>query len=75
MIKLNTKPTQNSIGAVSRMSPCHIVVIQLNTFTADGIAMAIETAMNPTRSRGSMPVVNMWWAHTPKLSTPMASVE
>jgi hypothetical protein len=50
-------------------------VIQLNVFTADGMAMASETAMNDARTRGSMPEENMWWAHTPKLRTPMASVE
>ncbi len=75
MMKLLTKPMENSIGAVSRSFPFHIVVIQLNVFTADGIAMANETAMNEARRRGSMPVANMWWAQTPNESTPIASVE
>jgi len=75
MMKLLTKPIQNSIGAVRRIFPFHIVVIQLNVFTAEGIAIANETAMKLARRRGSMPVVNMWCAQTPKESTPIASVE
>ncbi len=74
-MKLATKPIQNSIGVVSRTRPFHIVVIQLNVLTALGTAIASETAMNEARSRGSIPVENMWWAQTPKESTPMASVE
>jgi hypothetical protein len=75
MMKLATKPMQNSIGVVRRTFPFHIVVIQLKVLTADGIAIANETAMNDTCSRRSMPVENMWWAQTPKLRTPIASVE
>ncbi len=75
MMKFAMKPIQNSIGVVRRSRPFHIVVIQLNVLTALGMAIAIETAMNEARSRGSMPVENMWWAQTPKDSTPMASVE
>jgi hypothetical protein len=75
MMKFWTKPMQNSIGAASRSFPFHIVVIQLNVFTALGTAIASDTAMKLARMRGSMPVLNMWWAQTPKESTPIASVE
>ncbi len=75
IIKVPTPPIQKIIGAVSRMEPPHSVVIQLNTFTAEGTAIASVTAINADRSRGSIPVANMWWAQTPNESTPMASVE
>lgn len=63
------------IGAVRRIRPSYIVEIQLNTLTALGTAIASETNMKLARTRGSIPVENMWCAQTPKESTPMASVE
>jgi len=59
MMKFATNPTQKHIGAVRRSEPPHIVVIQLNVFTALGIAIAIEIAMKLARIRGSIPVLNM----------------
>ena len=58
-----------------RTRPSQMVVSQLNVLIAEGTAMAMETAMNDPFTRGSTAETNMWWAHTPKERTPMASVE
>ena len=61
-----------SIGVASRKRPPHMVPIQLKNFTPVGTAISIVIAeKNGSRTA---PVANMWWAHTPTESPPMARV-
>ena len=39
-----------------------------------GLVTAIEAAENTLIDMVGMPVVNMWWAQTPKLMKPVASI-
>jgi hypothetical protein len=38
-----------------------------------GIEMSNVVMVNTWAMRGSMPAMNWWWAHTKKLSTPVAT--
>ena len=52
--------------------PRHSVASQLNILMPVGIA--ISAVMKLKNGRNTAPVVNMWCAHTLKLSRPMAIV-
>ena len=60
---------------VKRSLPPQMVASQEKIFTPVGTAMIIEVIMNGMRSSGSMPLVNMWCAHTRKPKMPMARLE
>ena len=70
--KLSMKPTANSIGTARRILPSHIEPIQLKNFTPVGTAISSVIALKNGLS--TAPVVNMWCAHTPVDSAPIASV-
>src|SRR3989304_1936057 len=72
---MEMKPIENSMGVRRSRTPPHIVMIQLNTLTPLGTAIARVTTMNGRRALSDMPVVNMWWAHTPKPRNPIATLE
>ena len=57
---------------VSISLPRHSVASQLNIFTPVGMAMS--AVMKLKKGRKTAPVVNIWCAHTLKLSRPMAIV-
>ena len=69
------KPRANSIGVLKRSLPYQIVASHEKILTPVGTAMTIELIMYGTRSRGSIPLVNMWWAQTVSPSTAMAMLD
>ena len=72
-VKMNRKPSTNSIGTRSCGLPSHRVAIQAKTWMPIGTAMAVlAAAKKDSDSRGS-PVVYMWWTHRPKLRKPIAT--
>ena len=44
--------------------PCHMVVVQLNTFTPVGMAISMVDSMKKSCAASGMPTVNMWCAQT-----------
>ena len=69
--KIRRNPRANSIGAVNRTRPPHIVPIHEKYRTALGMAMTkLAAEKKPIAVVGS-PVANMWWTHTPKLMNAM----
>ena len=66
------KPTAKSIGVVKLSLPRHMVAIQLKILTPVGTAM--RKVVNEKKGRKTAPVVNMWWAQTPKPRAPMETV-
>ena len=59
-------PMANNMGVLRSSTPPHMVPIQLKIFTPVGTAMIIEVTIKAVWMEGSIPVVNMWWAHTRK---------
>ena len=53
----------------------HTVPSQLNVFTAEGTAINSVVSVNTEPRNGFMPLTNMWWPHTTKLSMAMAIIE
>ena len=74
MTKMVRPPTTNRPGVLNRIFPAARVAIQANTCTPAGIDTAIDAAEKKLVEMVGMPVVNMWWAHTPKLMKPVASM-
>src|SRR4029079_7655799 len=60
------KPTAKYIGVLNWSEPPHIVPSQLKIFTPVGMAINIVAREKKVSEIGPMPVVNMWWLHTPK---------
>ncbi len=75
MTNIEMKPSANIMDVVKRSLPPQIVASQLKILTPVGTAMIIEVIMKGTRRNGSMPLVNMWCAHTRKPKMPMARLE
>ena len=75
MRKFATKPMQNRRGASKRMTPPHIVMIQLKIFTPVGTPMIIVMIMKNMRILVSVPVANMWCIHTVNPSNAIARIE
>src|SRR5579871_3445966 len=65
----DTKPIANSIPTVNLRLPRHMVVIQLNTFTADGTAINNVKSTNIEPRNGLIPVTNIWCAQTRNANT------
>jgi len=74
MTNWETRPTAKSIAVVKRIEPPHIVAVQFRIFTPVGIAISIVLAPKTASGVGPRPVVNMWWAQTPKPRKAMAAV-
>ena len=66
------KPIAKSIGVVKLIWPRHMVAIQLKNFTPVGTA--IRKVITEKKGRKTLPVVNMWCAHTLKPRAPMPAV-
>src|SRR3989441_1723166 len=75
MTNIVTKPMAKSIGALSSIAPPHIVAIQLKILMPLGTAIARVMTMKGSLAEIEMPVVNMWWTHTPNDRNPIATVE
>src|SRR5258705_365904 len=63
-----------SIGTWKWMFPSHIVPSQLNTLIADGTEINSVETMNAVPMVGFIPLMNMWWPHTPQPRKPMAMI-
>src|SRR5271168_3904240 len=69
------KPSANSIGVSRCRTPFHSVASQEKILMPVGTAMITVVMAIGMRIHAAMPEVNMWWAHTVKPSTTMASNE
>src|SRR5215472_5429379 len=65
---------QNSIGTLKRILPPHMVPIQLKILIPVGTPTAIVVIAKKLLAYEFMPTVNMWWAHTLKLTNPIATL-
>ena len=65
MMNIAMNPTAKYIGVLNCSEPTHIVPIQLKIFTPVGMAISIVVSEKKVSAIGPMPVVNMWWLHTP----------
>ena len=63
-MKVDTKPIEYNIAGFICKFPFHKVVIQLNAFTADGIAINKVVNVNTDPRNGFIPERNMWWPQT-----------
>ena len=70
-----TKPMENSMAGVNRTFPRQIVVIQLNTLMADGIAIRRVNSTKTDPMNGFIPDTNIWCAHTRKARIQIANKE
>ncbi len=69
------KPSAKSIGVSRWITPFHSVASQEKILMPVGTAMIAVVIIIGTRIHDCMPDTNMWWAHTVKPSTTMASSE
>ena len=65
----DTKPNANNMPTVNLKLPFHIVVNQLNTFTAEGTAINKVSNTKIEPKKGLIPVTNIWCAHTKNANT------
>src|SRR5919198_6322624 len=72
IVKRPMKPYAYSIGVSHDTAPLYIVAVQLNTFTADGIATRKLRIEKISAAYTDWPATNMWWPHTRKPRTAMA---
>ena len=72
MMNIDTKASACSIGTWKVMFPSHTVPIQLNTLIADGTEIRSVDTMNSVPRVGFIPLMNMWWPHTPQPRKPIA---
>ena len=74
-INAETAPIQNNMAGVIITLPFQIVVIKLNAFTAEGIAInKVVNVKTPPRN-GFIPVKNMWCPQTIKDRNPIANID
>ena len=74
-VNIVRKPSAHSIGVSTRSTPRQSVASQEKILIPVGTAMIAVVTIIGTRIHGCMPDTNMWWAHTVKPSTTMASSE
>src|ERR1700734_3547214 len=72
MRKANRNPMQNNMGTSNLSWPRHMVPIQLKNLIPVGTAMSSDSSEK--KGSSTVPVVNMWWAHTPVDRAAMAMV-
>lgn len=68
------KPRAQRRGVSHLMLPPWRVASQLKTLTPVGMAIIMVADVKYARVSTSIPTVNMWWAHTIKPSSPMATI-
>ena len=71
MVNKNINPIIHNIGVSSRVVLAAIVAIQLNILIPVGIAIISVAAEKYARVSTSIPIVNMWCAHTMNPKNPM----
>src|ERR1700722_552710 len=69
----NRNPMQNSIGVVKRIRPPHRVAIQLKILIPVGTPTSIVDSVKKAFETEVMPTVNMWCAHTLRLTNMIAT--
>ena len=74
MVNRNKNPIIHNMGVSSRVVPAAIVAIQLNIFIPVGIAIIIVAAEKYARVSTSIPIVNMWCAHTINPRNPIDAI-
>ena len=75
IMNIQTNPSANIMGVRIIRWPCQRVPIQLKILTPVGTAIAIVARVKAAVATVPMPVVNMWWDHTPNPSRPMTAPE
>ena len=75
IMNIQRKPSAKSIGVRIRSCPPQIVPIQLKILTPVGTAIAMVASAKADVATVPMPVVNMWWLHTPKPMKPIITPE
>jgi hypothetical protein len=68
------KLEKNMKAVVKTGLPVQIVAIQAKTPTALGTAIIIDAALKKDKETPGSPAANMWWTHTPKPKTIVATV-
>ena len=61
----------NSMGVLKWILPPHIVASQLKILMPVGTEMTIVESVKKVLPADVMPMVNIWWAHTPRLMNPI----
>ena len=74
MVNRKMKPIAHSIGARNWIDPRHMVAVHENTLMPLGMAMIIVDNEKKACVFIPMPAANMWWAHTTKPITPIATM-
>ncbi len=74
-VNIVRKPSAKSMAVSRWMTPLHSVASQLKILMPVGTAMIAVVTIIGMRIQDCMPETNMWWAHTVKPSTTMASSE
>src|SRR5687767_15256131 len=75
MMNIAMNPTAKYIGVLYWIDPNHIVPSQLKIFTPVGMAISMVDSAKKVSAIGPMPVVNMWWLHTPNPRKAMKTPE
>ena len=75
IVNCTIRPIANSIAVVNQNLPPHMVIVQLTILTPVGMAIAIVDTENTATEIGPRPEANMWWAHTPHPTKPIAAPE
>lgn len=71
MVNRKTNPIDQIKGGLLNILVPWIVVIHLNTLIPVGTAMIMVAEVKYARVSTSIPIVNMWWAHTINPRNPM----
>ena len=75
IVNCTINPMANSMAVVNHNLPPHIVRVQLMILTPVGTAIAMVATEKTATEIGPRPAANMWWAHTPKPTKPIAAPE
>jgi hypothetical protein len=75
MMNMAMNPTAKYNGVLNWSDPNHIVPIQLKIFTPVGMAISMVDSEKKVSAIGPIPVVNMWWLHTPNPRNAMNTPE
>src|SRR5688500_3098827 len=73
MVNRNRNESAYSMGVVSHTLPLYIVQTQLKILIPDGMPIRNVITENATEDTGLWPLVNMWWPHTMKPSSAIAT--
>ena len=68
------KPIAHIIGTVKLIEPPHIVAIHEKILMPVGTAITMVAAVKYILVLTERPAVYMWWAHTTKPTTPIATI-